>query len=107
MSRSFGIGTSSRFFEWRMFLAANRYPLRRNMRSSGAGHGLGTDDTDLASRQFSFDNSPCESRCLVAEAPERSWLSGPRRRDQMSGAGQSTVIQRGTPSQASELKREA
>src|SRR6266571_92052 len=32
MFRSFGIGTCSRITEWRMFLSANRYPLRRNMR---------------------------------------------------------------------------
>jgi hypothetical protein len=32
MFRSFGIGTCSRFFHLRMFLSANRRPLRRNMR---------------------------------------------------------------------------
>src|SRR5437588_2480161 len=37
MFRSFGIGTCSRFFHLRMFLSANRRPLRRNMRlRSGA-----------------------------------------------------------------------
>src|SRR5882672_4328268 len=36
MSRSFGIGACSRVVEWRMFLSANRYPLRRNMRCAPA-----------------------------------------------------------------------
>src|ERR1043165_1247683 len=37
MLRSFGIGTCSRYSVLRMFLSANRRPLRRNMRWQAAG----------------------------------------------------------------------
>src|SRR5215831_17673050 len=40
MFRSFGIGTCSRFFDLRMFLSANRHPLRRNIRYRGARIGV-------------------------------------------------------------------
>jgi hypothetical protein len=32
VSDSFGIGTRSKILQWRIFLSANRNPLRRNMR---------------------------------------------------------------------------
>jgi hypothetical protein len=45
--RSCGIGTRSRFFRWRMFLSANRRPLRRNMRELALTEGRMAGDREL------------------------------------------------------------